>query len=59
MRTAWVRSEKDHGDLLDCLVYLLRNIDWVRDCRPPPPADLFLRPKAEAGWDVAWRRAKR
>ena len=58
-RTAWVRSDRDHGDLLDCLVYLLRNIDWVRDCRPPPPADLFLRPPAEAGWDVAWRRAKR
>ena len=34
-RSQWERG-KDHGDLIDCLVYLLRNVRWNRDCRPPP-----------------------
>lgn len=33
-RSEWERTDKDHGDLVDCLVYLLRNVRWHRDCRP-------------------------
>lgn len=33
-RTGWVRTDKDHGDLLDALVYLWRNIRKHRDPRP-------------------------
>jgi len=33
-RSEWERTDKDHGDLIDCLVYLLRNVRWHRDCRP-------------------------
>ncbi len=35
-RRSWVRTEKDHGDLIDDLVYMVRNIRWNRDPRPPP-----------------------
>lgn len=34
-RSGWERTPKDHGDLIDCLVYLVRNIRWHRDPRPP------------------------
>lgn len=34
-RSAWERTDRDHGDLAgDCLPYLLRNVQWHRDCRP-------------------------
>lgn len=33
-RSEWERTDKDHGDLIDCLIYLLRNVRWNRDCRP-------------------------
>lgn len=33
-RSEWERTDRDHGDLIDCLVYLLRNVRWHRDCRP-------------------------
>lgn len=36
-RTEWVRTAVDHGDLLDCAIYIARNVLWHRDCRPPPP----------------------
>lgn len=29
-RTQWERTAKDHGDLVDCLVYLARNVSWHR-----------------------------
>lgn len=50
-RTGWERTALDHGDLIDCLVYLCRNIRWNRDCRPPP-ADpwAFMTPKKKTGW---------
>lgn len=35
-RTSWERTDRDHGDLLDALVYMARNVAWNRDCRPPP-----------------------
>jgi hypothetical protein len=34
-RTGWERTDKDHGDLLDALVYLWRNVRKHRDPRPP------------------------
>lgn len=43
-RSEWERTDKDHGDLVDCLVYLVRNVRWHRDCRPPPTGDRFELP---------------
>ncbi len=34
-RHGWERTAKDHGDLIDCLVYLARNLRWNRDPSPP------------------------
>ena len=33
-RTEWERGPRDHGDLIDSLVYMARNVRWHRDCRP-------------------------
>lgn len=33
-RTEWERTGMDHGDLVDCLIYMTRNISWNRDPRP-------------------------
>jgi hypothetical protein len=33
-RTEWQRTDKDHGDLLDALIYLHRNVRRHRDPRP-------------------------
>lgn len=33
-RTEWERTPKDHGDLVDCLLYAVRSVRWHRDCRP-------------------------
>lgn len=41
-RSQWERTEKDHGDLVDCLMYMVRNVKWHRDCRPSPPVDRGL-----------------
>jgi len=41
-RSRWERTDKDHGDLIDCLVYLCRAVRWHRDCRPPPVVDRGL-----------------
>ena len=38
-RRQWVRTERDHGDLVDCLVYAWRNATWHFDPFPPPPRD--------------------
>lgn len=35
-RTEWERTALDHGDLIDCAVYFVRNVRWHRDPRPPP-----------------------
>lgn len=56
-RSAWERTDRDHGDLIDCLVYLLRNVRWHRDCRPPPKGDVFAvpdhaKPKSSKGLDA-------
>ena len=49
-RTEWERSEKDHGDLIDDLLYMHRSINWHRDCRPPKPIDPFFRKPSSGGW---------
>ena len=51
-RSEWERTDRDHGDLLDCLVYLVRNVSWHHDAAPPPPRDPYLRePGAQqSGW---------
>lgn len=41
-RSQWERTDKDHGDLVDCLVYLCRAVQWHRDPRPPAPVDRGL-----------------
>lgn len=33
-RRRWERTDKDHGDLVDDLIYIVRNVQWNRDCRP-------------------------
>jgi len=44
-RTQWERTDRDHGDAIDALVYLWRNVRWHRDCRPPKPVELFRGPQ--------------
>lgn len=56
-RSEWERTGKDHGDLVDCLIYLVRNVRWHRDCRPKPTGDVFqiptkALPKANTGLDA-------
>lgn len=56
-RTQWERTAKDHGDLIDCLVYLARNVRWNRDCRPKPPVTYWGNaPKPANDWEKAFRR---
>jgi len=33
-RSQWERTPRDHGDLVDTPLYMLRNVRWHRDCRP-------------------------
>lgn len=40
-RSQWDRTAKDHGDLIDCAVYIVRNVVF-RDCRPKPVLDAGL-----------------
>lgn len=35
-RSEWERTAKDHGDLIDCLVYIVRNLYWHADPSPAP-----------------------
>lgn len=46
-KSRFERTTKDHGDLLDCLVYIVRNVRWHRDCRPVPRREVFEAPKAK------------
>lgn len=59
-RSGWERTAKDHGDLIDCLVYLARNVRWHRDCRPKAPViEWGHKPEANAtGWDGAFRKSR-
>ena len=40
-RSEWERTPRDHGDLIDCLVYIVRNIFWNHDPFPAPPPDYW------------------
>lgn len=40
-RTEWVRTDKDHGDLIDCLLYMWRGVYWHHDPAPPAPPDYW------------------
>lgn len=55
-RTEWERTPLDHGDLLDCLVYMVRNVSWNRDPRPKhygiDLANTWVAPEAKASDDV-------
>lgn len=51
-RSRWERTEVDHGDLVDCLLYIVRNVRWHRDCRPRPPPQL-LGPVPQKKQDAA------
>lgn len=56
-RTGWERTAKDHGEAIDCLVYLARNVRWNRDCRPKAPVTHWgPQPKQTSGWDGAFRK---
>lgn len=44
-RSRWERTPRDHGDLLDCLVYMSRHAPWHRDPRPPQPDDMWTNEK--------------
>lgn len=47
-RTEWERTEKDHGDLVDCLIYMVRHIRWNRNPNPPPPPEMWGTPAPAA-----------
>ncbi len=46
-RRGWVRTEKDHGDLVDDAVYMWRMACWSFDPFPPPPPDYWGAPAPE------------
>lgn len=48
-RSEWLRTDKDHGDLLDCLIYMWRNVFWHRDPTPPAPPEFWGAPKPKTG----------
>ena len=56
-RTGWERTAKDHGEAIDCLTYLIRNVRWHRDCRPKRE-DFWTAPapKKRDGWENFGRR---
>lgn len=41
-RTSWERTSIDHGDAIDCAVFLERNVFWTYDGRPAPYVDPYL-----------------
>ncbi len=52
-RRQWVRTDKDHGDLVDCAIYMWRNVFWNHNPSPPPPLDYWGPPKRNGLADVA------
>lgn len=57
-RRRFERTQKDHGDLVDCLRYIVRNVRWHRDCRPPPPSFFEQQRKATSYEEVTRRRSR-
>lgn len=59
-RSEWERTAKDHGDLIDCLVYIVRNVFWHHDPFPPPPPEYWGAPPPKTGLeDVAAAMTRR
>lgn len=59
-RSQWERTPRDHGDLVDCPLYMVRNVRWHRDCRPHAYDHLpRFEHEKKTGWDQAFRRPKR
>lgn len=52
-RTGWERTAKDHGEAIDTLTYMARNVRWNRDCRPPPVTPWWPSEKPKK---TSWRR---
>jgi hypothetical protein len=52
-RRQWVRTEKDHGDLIDDLVYMWRMCPWHHDPFPPPPPDFWGNVVEDPGVELA------
>ena len=48
-RNGWERTAKDHGDLLDNAVYLVRNVRRHLDPRPKHPNHMTQAPRQDAG----------
>lgn len=64
-RTEWERTEKDHCDLLDCAIYINRNVNRHRDCRPKhfdsaQKHILAVQGRAQGAttWEDAFRRKR-
>lgn len=51
-RTQWERTALDHGDLIDALIYMLRNVNWHIDPRPLnyglKPENVWLPPQPDS-----------
>ncbi len=61
-RKTWVRTAKDHGDLVDCLVGMVWHLHIHRDCRPVIDTYLTKEPPKVRTWadlSGATRRVKR
>ena len=52
-RRQWVRTEKDHGDGVDCGVYMWRNVPWNLNQAPPPPPLFWGEQKKSSLEDLA------
>ncbi len=52
-RTEWVRTDKDHCDLIDCLVYMARNVFWGYNPAPPPLPDYWGNQQRSPNEDLA------
>lgn len=56
------RRNGEHGDLLDCLVYMVRNLRRTKNPKPLewglPSEDVFIRPNTEKKPDMlpSWRK---
>lgn len=61
-RTGWERTAKDHGEAIDCLTYMARNVRWNRDCRPKRVTEwapyASVNTNTEDGWSKLGRRRK-
>ena len=60
-RRRFDRNPKDHGDLIDCLGYLVRNVRWHRDSRPKHVDTAELHKRRVMGLDqkAGWNFPKR